>query len=132
MAAAAGKKSTTSVSLFMEAFGFEVEEELSAVATQTWAAGVWIGEWCTEQTEAWLNQVLQVQTWRQVRGLAGAVMCETRDLGITWPHWHSLIFEGEVRIDMRYVCPKDVKKMLLQQARPVRWKKWAARHEYEE
>ena len=71
--AAAGKKSTTSVSLFMEAFGFEVEEELSAVATQTWAAEVWIGEWCTEQTEAWLNQV-QVQTWRQVRGLAGAVM----------------------------------------------------------
>ena len=60
MAAAAGKKSTTSLPLFMEAFGFEVEEELSAVATQTWAAGVWIGEWCTEQTEAWLNQVLHV------------------------------------------------------------------------
>ena len=33
---------------------------------------------------------------------------------------------------MRYVCPKDVKKMLLQQARTVYWKKWAAKHEYEE
>ena len=30
------------------------------------------------------------------------------------------------------VCPKDLKKMLLQQARPVYWKKWAAQHEYEE
>ena len=30
----------------------------------------------------------------------GAVNCETRDLGIKWQHWHTLIFEGEVRIDM--------------------------------
>ena len=35
MAAAAGKKSTTSLSLFMEAYGFEVEEELSTMATQS-------------------------------------------------------------------------------------------------
>ena len=43
-------------------------------------------------------------------------MCETRDLGIMWSHWHTLIFEGDRRIDMKCVCPKDV-KMLLQQAR---------------
>ena len=35
MVAAAGRKSTTSLSLFMKAFGIEVEEELSAMATQT-------------------------------------------------------------------------------------------------
>ena len=39
MAAAAGKKSTTSLSLFMEAFGLEVEEELFTMATQTLAEG---------------------------------------------------------------------------------------------
>ena len=33
---------------------------------------------------------------------------------------------------MRCVCPEDVKKMLLQQARTVYWKKWAAKHECEE
>ena len=59
-------------------------------------------------------------------------MCETRDLGVKWPHWHTSIFEGEARVDMRYVCPKDVKKMLLQRARTVHWKKWAAKHEIEE
>ena len=48
-----------------------------------------------------------------------------------WPHWHTLILEGEVRVD-RFVCPKDVKKMLLQRARTVYWKKWAAKHDYEE
>ena len=30
------------------------------------------------------------------------------------------------------MCPKDVNKMLLQQARTVYWKKWAAKHEHEE
>ena len=32
-------------------------------------------------------------------------------------HWHTLIFEDERRIDMRYAGPKDVQKMLLQQVR---------------
>ena len=40
-------------------------------------------------------------------------MCETHDLGVKWPLWHTLIFEGDRSIDMRCVCPKDVKKMLL-------------------
>ena len=46
-------------------------------------------------------------------------MCLTRDLGIKWPQCHTLIFDNEAKIDMRYVCPKDVKKMLAQQARSV-------------
>ena len=54
MAAAARKKWTTSLSLSMEAFGIEVEEELSTKATQTFA-------------EAWTRQISKVQTWRQVR-----------------------------------------------------------------
>ena len=48
-----------------------------------------------------------------------AVMCETRDLGIKWPHWHTLILSGETRIDMRCVPPRDVKKMLVQRTRSV-------------
>ena len=82
MAAAAGKKSTTSLSLFMEACGIEVEEELSTMATQYWAERVWTGRWGHELKEAWMRQIREGQTWNQVRGPAGAVMCETRDLGI--------------------------------------------------
>ena len=66
--------------------------------------------------EAWMWLVHEVQMWRQVRGPAGAVMCETRDLGIKWPRWHALVFSSEITIDMRHVCPKDVKKMLVQRA----------------
>ena len=59
-------------------------------------------------------------------------MCETRDLGTKWTYWHTLVFSNEITIDKRYVCPKDVRKMLVQRGRSVCWKKWAAKHEYEE
>ena len=57
MAAAAEKKSTTSLSLFMEVFGLEVEDEISTMATQCWAEEVWTGKWCREHKEAWLRQI---------------------------------------------------------------------------
>ena len=82
MAAAAGKKSTTSFSLFMDAYGLEVKKEFSTMSTQHWAEGVWTRKWNYEQKEAWMRQIRVVQTWKQVRGPAGAVMCETRDLGL--------------------------------------------------
>ena len=62
-----------------------------------------MGKWCTEQQEAWMKQIFEVQTWRQVGGLAGAVMCETRDLGIKWPQWHTSTSEVQVQVDMRHV-----------------------------
>ena len=58
-------------------------------------------------------------------------MCETRDLGIKWPHWHTWILSNDTKIDMIFACPKDVEKSLLQRARTV-FRKWAAKHEYEE
>ena len=35
-------------------------------------------------------------------------------------------------LDMRVVCPQNVKKMLLKQANMVYWKSWAANHKGEE
>ena len=55
--AAARTKSTTSLSLLMEVFGLEVEEELSTSATQYWTGGVWTGKWYREQREAWMEQI---------------------------------------------------------------------------
>ena len=37
-------------------------------------------------------------------------MCETRDLGIKWPRWQTSIFSDETKIDLRFVCPRDVLK----------------------
>ena len=46
------------------------------MATQTWAEGAWTGKWHTEQKEAWLNQIREVQ----VRGPAGAAMAHENPL----------------------------------------------------
>ena len=43
MAAAAGKKESVSLSLFMEVNILEIEEELSTMATHAWAEGVRLG-----------------------------------------------------------------------------------------
>ena len=59
-------------------------------------------------------------------------MCETLDLGIKWPHWHTLLFEEQVAVDMRVVCTQDVKEILLKKARMVYGKTWAANHECDE
>ena len=61
--------------------------------------------------------------------------CHVRDSGLgaySVPQWHTLTFEGQVRVDMRYVCPKDAKEMLVKQARSAYWKKWAANSAAEE
>ena len=62
----------------------------------------------------WMDSLLggRCVDWKQVRGPAGAVTCETRDFGIKWPQWHTLLFEGQVPVDIRVVCPQDAKTML--------------------
>ena len=53
-----------------------------------------------------MKQVREKSDVEAVRGPAGAVMCVTRDLGIKWPFWPTLIFEGDRSIDIRYVAQK--------------------------
>ena len=60
MAAAAGKKSATAVSLFMETYGLKVEEERSTIAVQHWAEGTWTRKWGHEQKEAQMRQIREV------------------------------------------------------------------------
>ena len=74
-----------------------------------------MNRWGREQQKAWRQQIFKVQTWRQVRGPAGAGMCETRKLGyqvVAVAH-----VATQVAVDMRVVCPQDVMKILLKQVR---------------
>ena len=47
------QEESTSLSFFMVVYGLEVDEELSTMATQAWAEGVWSVKWPTGQKEAW-------------------------------------------------------------------------------
>ena len=75
MAAAGGKKSGTSLSLFMEAYGLEVEEELTTLVTQYWAEGVWTRKWYREQREAWMKQIQEGSSRK-----AGKRSCRSGDV----------------------------------------------------
>ena len=57
MAAAASKKESVSLSLFMEVNELEVEEELSTIATLFRVGGVWINRWRRGQQKAWRKQI---------------------------------------------------------------------------
>ena len=70
-----------------------------------------------------MKQIQEVQMWRQVRGLAGAVMCETRD---------RYNMAALAYIDFSALKQELTKKMLVQRDRSVYLKKWAAKHEHEE
>ena len=48
----------------------------------------WDGKMGKRAEGGWRKHLFEVQAWRQVRGFAGAVLCETRDLSIKWPQWH--------------------------------------------
>ena len=56
---------------------------------------LWVGRWRRGAAEG--VQIFDLQRWKQVRGLEGAVMCETRDLGCSMAQWHTSFFESRWR-----------------------------------
>ena len=132
MAAAAGKKSSVSLSFFMDVTNLEVEEELSTMATHAWAEVVRLGRMEKRAAEGLEEAGLRDLETSERTGWSGHC-ARPRDLGTKWPQWqHTLLCEGQVVVDVKVVCPQDAKKMPLKQARLASWKKRAAKHECEE
>ena len=74
---------------------------LSIMATLFWVEAVWMGRRRREQRRAWRKQIFEVPDLeREVRGPAGAIMCQTRDLGRERPQRHTLLPEEQVAVDM--------------------------------
>ena len=44
--------------------------------------------------KCWRRQVWETDSWKQVRGPAGAAVFEPRNLGIGFPRWRALSEEG--------------------------------------
>ena len=93
MAEAAGKPLQLSFSPFLEMADLEIEADLACMAILFWAESVWMRRWDEDFEKCWRRQVWETDRWKHVRGSAGAVVCETRDLGIGFPRWHALLFK---------------------------------------
>ena len=129
IATAAGNKESVFLSQFTEVNDLEVVEDLFTMAKLFCMECVWMCGWVKEQQIASRTQIFEVQTWKQVRGCAGAVICETRELGFQSPQWHILLFEEQVAVDLRVVRPQNVIMMFLEPATMVYWRMWGAKHE---
>ena len=60
--------------------------------------------------EAWRRQVGEATSWTNVRGPAGAVLCEMKDLGITVPSWKVLRLSDNRMTSMKDMCPRKSHK----------------------
>ena len=87
-----------------------------------WAEAVQMERWDEDLEKCWRKQVWKTASWKQVRGPAGAVVCATRDSGIGFPSWHALLFEEGVIVDVKAVCPQDVKNMVKRLAKQLQRK----------
>ena len=63
--------------------------------------------------EAWKRQVWEATSWTKVRGPAGAVFCEMKDLRINVPNLQVLRLSDGSMLSMTDTCPKDIKQALM-------------------
>ena len=125
LASAARKKPSVSLSLFLEVNNLEVEHELACAATCFGQQTVWTGPWSDDVREAWRRQVWEATLWTKVRGPAGALLCEMRDLGITVPSLKVLRVSDNSMVSKKDTCTGDIKKTLMRHAKDACWRKWA-------
>ena len=106
---------------------------ISKLSTPTcfWAQAVWTSKWEDDMRDVWKRQVWEATSWTKVRGPAGAVLCEMKDLGITAPSWQVLRLGGRM-ISVKDTCPEDINQTLTRHANDVYWLKWAKKHDIEE
>ena len=108
------------------------EADLACMTALFWGKAVSMGRWDEDLETCWRRQVRAPASWKEVRGPAEAVVCETRDLGIRFPSWHVHLFEDGIIVDMKVAYTQDMKNMPRRQAKEVVEKRWATKHEYEE
>ena len=123
IAAAAGKKESVPLSLFMEK-NVEVEEDFFTMAAVFWAEVVWTGR---EQQKAWRSSMETDE-----RASRRVVMLETRDLGIKWPQGHTVKFKGTSSGGHEGGLPAGCEDVVCETSQDGNWKKWAAKHDCEE
>ena len=93
LASAAGKTPSVSLSLFLQINSLEVEQ------------AVWTGIWEDDMRGASKRLAWEATSWTRVRGLAGAVLGEMKDLTITVPSLQVLKLEDGRMIGMKETRP---------------------------
>ena len=94
-----------------------------------WAEAVW-----DEQLDdadlhrAWRRQQRLVglkTSWSKVSGPTGAIIMCLTQLGWTWPHHTTFVTASGHEVDLRQICPRDVKAQATVDSEIALWREWA-------
>ena len=123
----AGRSKTLRLSMYKA----DPLHRINATTVVEWASVVWDGD-VSEATlqAAWKRQAVKMNkkpAWGKVEGPAGAVRMQMRDLGWKWPSWSTMISEEGLVMDLREICPDDLKQMALRDSERNMWKRWCAK-----
>ena len=101
-----------------------------------WAEAVW-----DEQLDdadlhrAWRRQQRLVglkPSWNKVAGPTGAIIMCLRQLGWTWPHHTTFVTASGHEVDLRQICPRDVKAQATVDSELALWRERADNDERKE
>ena len=85
--------------------------------------------------EAWRRQQRLVglkPSWSKVSGPTGAIVMFLRQLGWTWPHHTTFVTASGHEVDLRQICPRDVKAQTTVDSELALWRQWADNDERKE
>ena len=106
-----GKSRTLRLSMFKA----DPLHGVAAAPLFEWASAIWDRTAASGTLKAaWRRQMVRLGTkprWNKVEGPAGAVRMQLVALGWKWPAWHAMITSELLTIDLREVCPDDLRNM---------------------
>ena len=112
----------------------DVQQECDSAPLTAWAATIWDGTMSDEDlADAWYWQSQKVgmhqvkdkpSKWSRVTGPAGACILTARRIGWTWPAFNVFVDRSGRHINLRNVCPQDVRAMVLLDSDAALWDKW--------
>ena len=85
--------------------------------------------------KAWRRQQRLVglkPSWSKVSGPTGAITMCLRQLGWTWPHHTTFVTASGHEVDLRQICPRDVKAQATVDRELALWREWADNDERKE
>jgi hypothetical protein len=123
-----GRHFGRSRTLRLATFGADPAPAVAAMPIAFWAAAVWDKSANEERmSTAWRKQQCRLTrkpNWEKVVGPASACIMQCKGFGWTWPAWHTFVTRAGLHIDMREICPLDVKDMVVKDLEAHVWATW--------
>ena len=112
----------------------DVQQACDAAPLVAWAAAIWDGTMdIAELEQAWFRQQIKVgikKRWTAVSGPAGACIMTALRIGWSWPSCGTFVDPEGRLINLREICPQDVRAMALYDSEQALWERWTSQPQW--